>query len=99
MIFEHFVKLTHPDEKRGWEETTAYFTGEAEQAGVRKTRHYIPADYKEYRIRYYANDKEIFGWYIFYPVPDPDPEEIRDKSIRIRYRKNRPSVFEAIAEL
>ena len=36
------------------------------------------------------------GWYLFYPGDDPDPEEIKDTSMRIRYMKRRPWIFENI---
>lgn len=31
-------------------------------------------------------------------LPDPDPESIKDSSIRIRYNKKKPWIFEAIEE-
>ena len=45
------------------------------------------AAYNEYQVRYYAGDGERLEWYDFYPLPDPDPESIKDSSIRIRYNK------------
>ena len=35
----------------------------------------------KYRIRYYTDDTECFGWYRFYPAPDPDPEDITGKQM------------------
>ena len=95
-LFEFFVKLTHPEKRNGWVETTAYFTGKVEKAAMGKTGRYHPADYNEYQIKYYAEDKERLGWYIFYPVPNPDPEQLEGTSIRIRYKKSKPWIFEAI---
>lgn len=35
----------------------------------------------------FTEDGERLEWYDFYPLPDPDPESIKDSSIRIRYNK------------
>lgn len=32
-LFELFGKVTHPETRRGWVETTAHFTGEANDQG------------------------------------------------------------------
>ena len=109
-IFEFFVGLTHPRKRLGWEETTAYFTGEyrtLEGGRVpRKARrgYYslmnvaAPAsELHEYVIKYYAEDEERKGWYLFYPAPDPAPEDIKGMQIRIRYKKSRPWIFENIS--
>ena len=97
-----FFNLTHPPEKWGWVETTAYFTGDARKA-MPKGRvgfyyHDQPADYNEYGIRYYTDDSERLGWYRFYPSPDPEPEELKGKSVRIRYKKSRPWNYEFVSD-
>ncbi len=97
-LFEFFSKINHPSQKDGWIETEAYFTGKCEKAASGRPGHYIPAGYNEYQIRYYTAEGERSGWYVFYPLPDPDPESIRETRIRIRYRKSRPWVFEAVSE-
>ena len=101
-LFQMFFNLTHPPEKWGWVETTAYFTGDARKA-MPKGRvgfyyHDQPADYNEYGIRYYADDSERLGWYRFYPSPDPEPEELKGKSVRIRYKKSRPWNYEFVSD-
>ena len=102
-FFELFVKLTHPAKRIGWEETTAYFTGDRRIPHRGRGGKYpvmnIPSvkEIHEYGIRYYAGDREINGWYIFYPSPEPAPEDIRGQSIRIRYKRRRPWIFENIS--
>ena len=95
-LFESISKLTHPTEKSGWIETNAFFTGKCKKAALGKPGPYIQANYNEYQIRYYTIEVERLGWYIFYPLPDPDLEEIKDTSIRIRYNERKPWEFEAI---
>ena len=100
-LFHFFTKLTHPDKRLGWVETTAYFTGESRKP-QRARGGYYPADvnvvstegFLEYGIRYYVGDKETRGWYIFYPSPDPAPEELEGLSVKIRYKKSRPWIIE-----
>jgi len=102
-IFELFVKLTHPVKKSGWVETTAYFTGEyrsPRRTGMGRypspVRVSSATNYYEYMIRYYTEDGERTGWYLFYPGPDPSPEDIRGLTFQIRYRKRRPWIFEMV---
>ena len=95
-LFALLTKLTHPSEKKGWVEIRAYFTGKVEKAASGRPGHYGPAEYNEYQIRYYTKNKEMLGWYAFYPLPDPDPEEIAGTEITIRYKENRPWLFEAV---
>ena len=98
-LFAFLLKMNN-SKKIGWKETTAYFTGEARKALPKgRVRFYYndqPAEYNEYKIRYYVDDKEMFGWYSFYPAPDPEVNEISDISIRIRYRTKRPWDFEFV---
>ena len=98
-LFEFFFKMTHPEKKTGWGETTAYFTGECSKA-VRHTKTgYRPAEHNVYKIKYKVGYKERTGWYEFNPLPDPDPEEIKGTEIKIRYKKSRPWIFEASDDL
>ena len=97
-IFEIFLNITHPTKKNGWIETDAFFTGKYEKAASGKPGHYVLADYNEYQIRFSTPKGVRDGWYVFYPLPDPDPEKIKNTHIRIRYKKNRPWEFEAIGE-
>ena len=91
-IFELFVKLTHPVKKSGWVETTAYFTGEY-RSPRRTGRGRYPSPvrvssatkYYEYMIRDYTEDGERTGWYLFYPGPDPSPEDIRGLTFQISH--------------
>ena len=103
-LYEYFVRLTHPVKRFGWEETTAYFTGKCRTVpkGRGKGRHY-PAmtvttfsDVHEYEIRYYTKAEERTGWYLFYPGPEPDPGDIKEMSMTIRYKKSRPWIFEKV---
>ncbi len=102
-FFGFITKITHPENRNGWVETTAYFTGESRKP-ERGRGGYYPVDinvaatdgFLEYGIRYYVGDKERIGWYIFYPAPDPDPNEIKDTPVKIRYMKKRPWIFENV---
>ena len=103
-LFELFTKLTHPEKRVGWVETTAYFTGDTQKPARGRVTGYHPqslytfsgADFLEYGIKYYADDRERIGWYVFSPLPDPDPEEIKGTTIKIRYKKSRPWIFENV---
>ena len=95
-IFEIFTRINHPSVKNGWCDVTAYFTGKTEKAAVGKPGHYKQADHYEYEIQYLTDDGERYGWYVFHPLEDPDPETIKGKEIRIRYSKRKPWKFEAI---
>ena len=104
-FFSVISKITHPDKRTGWVETIAYFTGEVRKPERGRgglypiTTNIASTDgFLEYGIRYYVGDKERIGWYIFYPGPDPDPQEIKDQSVKIRYMKRRPWIFEFIEE-
>ncbi len=104
-IFEFFSKLTHPDKRKGWVETTAYFTGDRRKTGsdrISRRAHYpkmlnvtSDKDFFEYAVKYYVEDIERTGWYLFYPAPDPDAEEIKGEKMKIRYMKKRPWIFES----
>ena len=102
-LFELFGKFTHPARRSGWEETTAYFTGESRISRKAGGGYYPlmnltpPSDLHEYAIRYYTRDEELTGWYVFYPAPDPAPEDIIGTSIRIRSKRSRPWIFENIS--
>lgn len=95
-IFEFFSRITHPADKTGWIETEATFTGKSERAAKGRPGHYSPADYNEYQVRYLTAEGERFGWYVFHPLPDPEPDSVKGISIRIRYKENRPWEFEVI---
>ncbi len=56
----------------------------------------LVGEYKEYAIKFYVEDKERIGWYLFYPAPDPDLEGIKGEAMKIRYMKKRPWIFENI---
>ena len=103
-VFEFFTKINHPTRKAGWVETTAYFTGERRlchkgrfKGDSNRVLNITSAtEVYEYAVKYYAEGKERIGWYIFCPAPDPEPEEITGTSMRIRYKKSRPYLFENI---
>lgn len=100
--YELFFKMTHMKGMFGWEEATATFTGERRPVvrfrgqGTQLLTHidYFDPMY-EYALRFYIGDKERISWFRFYPGPDPEPDEIRDTTIRIRYKKRRPWIIEA----
>ena len=102
-LFGLFVRLTHPAKRFGWKETTAYFTGDTRIPHRARGGYYplmtvtSPVEAKEYAIRYYVDDQVRTGWYLFYPGPDPDPENIKGMALKIRYKKSRPWIFENIS--
>ena len=97
-MFEIFVKLTHLHIKGCWEEATATFTGRTRKATVRACRRIVEADYDSYEISYFTDENKIYSWHTFHPLPDPDPKDLMGKTMRIRYKKNKPQVFEIIPQ-
>lgn len=97
-LFEIFVKLTHMHIRGFWEETGATFTGKTRKATVMRRRRIVEADYDAYEISYFADEKKIYSWHTFHPLPDPDPESLIGTKIRIRYKKIKPRDFEIIPQ-
>ena len=98
-LFEIFSKMTHLRNRNEWVETTGTFTGK-----TRKDFTYVrygtkKQDYSSYEIVYNTEDKQTHSWYAFYPLPDPDPSEVEGTTMRLRYKKNRPWIFEQAEEL
>ena len=93
-LFEYFVRLTHHRDERKWETAEAVFTGKCEKAAVRTRMGPRPAAYNAYEIAYEANGVQCRGWYTFHPLEDPDPKELAGSTMMIRYRKNKPYIFE-----
>ena len=92
-FFEFFVNLQNRG-KESWIETTATFTGKRNKAASRTKVGFTELDYYEYEIKYMVGDKEKRGYYSFSPLPDPEIEEINGKTIRIKYNKKKPYLFE-----
>ncbi len=97
-LFEIFVKLTHMHIRGLWEETTATFTGRTRKATVMGGRKIVEADYDSYEISYWADEKHIYSWHTFHPLPNPDPKILMGTKIRIRYKKTKPRNFEIIPQ-
>lgn len=94
-FFEFFLKL-HNSSTKSWVETTATFTGKRNKAASRTKVGYCELDYYEYEITYFAGDKQKRGYYSFYPLPEPKIDEVEGKTIRIKYNKKKPYIFEAV---
>ena len=94
-LFELFLKF-HNNSTKSWIETTATFTGRRNKAASRTKTGYRELDYYEYEIKYFAGDKEKRGYYSFYPLPDPEIEEIEGKTLKIKYNSKKPFMFEAV---
>lgn len=94
-LFEILVNLNHRKSNESWVETTAVFTGKRNKAAARTKGGYRELDYFEYEIVYDAGGKGQRRWYTFYPLPDPETDEIKDTSIRIKYNPHKPYIFEA----
>lgn len=95
-LLEAFLKLRKNNTK-SWVETTATFTGKREKATEKTKVGYKELDYYEYEISYSAGDKQRYGYYSFYPLPDPETEEIKGKTIRIKYNEKKPYRFELVS--
>lgn len=93
-LLELFLKL-RTDRTKSWIETTATFTGRRNKAAARTKTGYHELDHYEYELTYWVDDKEESGFYSFYPLPDPDVEEIKGKTMRIKYNRKKPFMFEA----
>lgn len=91
-LFEFFLKLNN---KESWIETTAIFTGRRNKAAARTKTGYCELDHYEYEITYSVGERKKRGYYSFYPLPDPEPEELAGKTLKIRYNKKKPYLFEA----
>ena len=94
-LFEFFVKLNNSGTK-SWIETTATFTGRRNKAASRTKVGYGELDYYEYEITYLVGDKERRGYYSFYPLQDPPAEKIQGKTMKIKYNKRKPYLFETV---
>ena len=97
-IFEFVFNITHRRKEDEWIETVGTFNG-----NVQKAVHYgrygtKRMDYNEYELEYYAGDKKRKGWYTYYPLPDPDPEELKGTTMKLRYMKKRPFIIEQVTD-
>lgn len=79
-------------------ETTTTFTGNVEQAVTFTQYGTKKQSYNQYEIVYQAGDKECRSWYSFYPAPEPDVSALQGTTMRIRYNKGKPSLFEQIED-
>lgn len=95
-LFEFFVKLNYKVRTKSWIETTATFTGKRNKAAAITKVGYRELDYYEYEIIYDVSGKKKSGWYKFYPLPDPEVNDIQGKSIRIKYNRRKPYIFENV---
>lgn len=95
-LFERFVRLTHPKKKFGWEETTAYFTGDVRKVAAGAGAQFGLSGRNEYMIRFFTDAGERNAWYSFYPLEDPAPEDVYGMEMKIRYKKRRPWMIEHI---
>ena len=93
-LFEIAFRLTHYRNKWKWKTATAVFTGKYEKAIVRTKMGPRSADYYAYEIVYEANGVKRNGWYTFHPLDDADPRSIAGNTLRIRYRIDKPFIFE-----
>ena len=94
-LLEFFLKLQR-NRTKSWIETTATFTGKRNKAATRTKVGYRECSYYEYEITYFVGDKKRRGYYSFYPLSDPEPERIEGKTMKIKYNKWKPYLFEAV---
>jgi len=86
--------LTHRRNPQDWVSATAVFSGKCGKATIRTKLGPRAAKYNAYEIVYDVNGKSQSGWYSFYPLEDPDPQELAGTTMQIRYRKGKPYIFE-----
>ena len=91
-LFGFFVNLRNKSTE-SWIETTATFTGKRNKVASKTKVGFRELDYYEYEITYNDGEKLRRGFYMFYPVIDPDSEEIKGETIRIKYNKKKPYHF------
>lgn len=93
-LFGFFVDLQN-NRRKSWIETTATFTGNRNKFSTKTKVGFKELDYYEYEITYNDGKKIRRGFYTFYPVKDPNPDEIKGKTIKIKYNKKKPYQFVA----
>jgi len=97
-LFKLFLNMQHHDSMHGWVETYAYFTGKSQHIPWGNPGYSVSGTFNEYQIRYHTAQGEKYGWHIFYPLPDPDPETIEDLTLRIRYKEKKPWIYKVVDE-
>lgn len=97
-LFEFCTKLNHKKKEKGWVEVTATFTGKRNVRELRTKAGYIAKDFHEYEIEYPVNGEKMTGWHVFYPAPEPEADEIKGETIRIKYHEKKPWRFETVEE-
>lgn len=97
-LFELFSNMNNRTNKNAWVETTARFTGKTNKTAKRTKAGYIEEKHNEYEIVYEAEGKQRRAWYTFYPVPDPEVEDIKGTRIDILYKKSRPYIIRSTGE-
>lgn len=97
-LFDFFVKLNHKAKKDSWIETVATFTGKRNRASTNTRFGPKELDYFEYEILYMVDGKRRNGWYSFYPLSEPEMEELQNMNIKIRYDSKKPFQFERIED-
>ena len=97
-IFDFILSISNPKEKRGWINTTATYTGKVRKCFTGRPGNYGHCDINEYEYLYYVDDKERFGYQRWYPLPDPDPEELKGQTLTVRYNKRKPFLVEIVAD-
>lgn len=95
---DFFVNLTNHKNSSQWIEAIATFTGLCEKAVTYTKYGTKQQDYNRYEVVYMTGDKQCHSWYSFYPIPDPDAESLKGTTMRIRYNKRRPFIFEQSEE-
>lgn len=93
-LFEVLSELHYKDKKRDWVETTGVYTGKFNKDAVAKKTGYVLETYSEYEVKYNVEGKPHYGWYSFYPLPDPDPIDLSGQIVQVRYNKRKPYIFE-----
>lgn len=95
-FFEICYNITHRKKDKGYQKTTAFFTGRVEKTVKYSRKKAFNEEYNRYEIKYYVDGKEKYGWYSFYPLPDPEVEELEE--IEIKYNIKKPYIFECVEE-
>ncbi|MCR5105622.1 MAG: hypothetical protein K6B68_14400 [Eubacterium sp.] len=92
-MFDFLKNISNKGED-SWGEAVATFTGKVEKEFVYILYGTKKEYYNKYEIVYSVGEEECHSWYSFHPDPDPGVEALSGTTMKIRYMKNKPQIFE-----
>jgi hypothetical protein len=97
-VFDFVKNLPNKDEADKWCEAIGTFTGKTEKDFVYTLYGTKKEYYNKYEIVYPIEGGECSSWYSFYPDPEPEAETFSGTTMKIKYLKKKPSIFEVEEE-